>query len=896
MKLKNSDFTDKSDSRINPIRDSLLRHINFNKNIVKATGPFMLDEDGNGYLDFLAQFGALPFGSNPSFLWDVVNESRQANAPTLIQPFFSSTAENLAQKLVSLYPAPMDYVAFSNSGAESVEVAIKLARAKTKRKVVLSTENGFHGKTLGALSATGNEAYKDPFLVDTTAFEKVSFNDCEELERRLKEEDVAAFIVELVQGEGGMICADKEYITQCQTLCRKYGTLFVIDEIQTGLGRTGKLFGAQNYNAQPDIVCLAKALGGGIFPIGATLYNKKVWTDEFGELHSSTFANNHLSCSIGSAVIEKLLENGSALIKEVDEKGEYLRAGLEALIKDFPNAFSHVTGMGLMQGIYLLPWSGEETYFPIYASNTGNAVALLCGYLLNKHNIITSPGLNRKDFLRIEPPLTITYDQIDTFLRALRVAGRLIHNKDISELVRYLTSDESNQEIVNINRVKLLQSKKPKHRNGLSILKKIASHKTQPTGRYAFLIHPPTDQDLLSLLTPHQEGSLDDNEWGKWCKWLRSYSLKHCKPGVVDHSVVNCPNGETAEGWLIGLSYTAEQLLRLRKHEKEKLLHECLSIAKDLKVNIVGLGAFFSVISRAGSDLVDSGVPLTTGNSLTAISSVVSLKDACEKRGKNLSQASVAVIGAGGSVGAVASKYLNGKVDQLILMGNPSNPVKNLEILAGELYQNLLRGTIEHDPIWKAALKRIRVPAGLIISNDPEKKRKLYHHMFNAFKNEIECPVLVNNSFDQILPKMDCVLSATSMPVPFIHPGMLADDSIFCDVARPSDLINNIQQTTKRIYSYEGGLMHFPEKLKFGGKNILYFQEGINLACFAETVTMSMDRPGRSYSIGTNSPLDEAEMIFQKSLNRGFKPHLPPENDFSLDEFHKVSNQEIKVI
>lgn len=428
-------------SKLNPDRQFLLQHIHFDKPITRAQGHYLYDAQGEAYLDFLAQYGAVPFGHNPAIVWETLNRVRINQEPSLVQPLLSPAAEALSAKLSAIAPVRNGYVTFTNSGAETVEAAIKLARAKTLRPYIVSASGGFHGKTLGAVSATWNPKYREPFLADTRHFDFVPFGDADALDARLAKGDVAAFLVEPVQGEAGMIDAPAGYLRAAAEICKKHRTLLIVDEIQSGLGRTGKLFALEHEGVTADMVLLAKALGGGMVSLGACICAEQAWSEEFGLFHSSTFANNHLSCAVGLAVIEHLLADDQALVREVAEKGEYLRRGLEALIRRYPQAFSHATGKGLMQGLHIHSWQHADSYFLCHASWTGMSVPLLCGYLLNQHKIITVPTFNNNGVIRLEPSLTITHAEIDRLLSALDDVGQAIAQEDFAKLLRYLTGE-----------------------------------------------------------------------------------------------------------------------------------------------------------------------------------------------------------------------------------------------------------------------------------------------------------------------------------------------------------------------------------------------------------------------------------------------------------------------
>lgn len=430
-------------SKLNPDRLFLLQHIFFDKVVSRAEGHYLYDGNGQAYLDFIAQYGSVPFGHNAPLVWDTLYRIRNNQEPSLVQPLLSASAETLALKLNAIAPCKNGYVTFTNSGAETVEAAIKLARAKTLKPYIISASGGFHGKTLGAVSATWNQKYRKPFLADTKHFDFVPYGDVDVLEARLAKGDVAAFLVECVQGEAGMIEAPAGYLSAAAEICSKHRSLLIVDEIQTGLGRTGKLFAMEHEGITADIVLLAKALGGGMVSLGACICAENVWTEEFGLFHSSTFANNHLACTIGASVLERLLADDQALVKDVAQKGEYLRQKLEQLTQNYPKAFSYVTGKGLMQGLHIQSWQCEDGYFLPIASSIGMSVPLLCGYLLNHHNILTAPTFNNNSVLRIEPSLTISYAEIDQLISALDNIGQLISQHEFAKLLRYLTYDRN---------------------------------------------------------------------------------------------------------------------------------------------------------------------------------------------------------------------------------------------------------------------------------------------------------------------------------------------------------------------------------------------------------------------------------------------------------------------
>ena len=426
---------------LNPERQFLLDHIDFAKTIVEAYGHYLKDTSRNEYLDFLSQYGAIPFGHNPDFLWDVVINHHKDRKPVFCQPLYNQEAIHLSQKLIDFCGHEMKYVTYTNSGAEAVEAALKLVRNRSQKKKVISTTTGFHGKTFAALSATGNEDLKRQSYTDENNHVHLEFNNVDELRAELTKGDACAVIIEIVQGEGGMHVISQGYLSEASKLCKQHGAYLIVDEIQTGIGRLGARLGLDLYDhVDVDIILLAKALGGGVIPIGAMLANKRVWSESFGLNHSSTFANNSLACSVGYAVLNHIMENEQALFAHVTKMGQIIKNNLDSLIKRYPGVYEEARGQGLMWGLQLQAWSGEYGYFTSYLSQQGFSVPIICGYLLNRFNIITAPTFGSRNVLRVQPSLTISEEEIARFFNALENVTRLLFEQKYNVLFEYVVN------------------------------------------------------------------------------------------------------------------------------------------------------------------------------------------------------------------------------------------------------------------------------------------------------------------------------------------------------------------------------------------------------------------------------------------------------------------------
>lgn len=407
---------------VNPGLAQMMGILNFDKRFVKAEGVQVWDEDGNAYLDFLGAYGALNLGHNPPAAKRALEEVQEW--PNLLQASLNGMTAALAHNLAQVTPGRLQRTFFCNSGAEAVEGALKIARIATGRQKIVYCEGAFHGKTFGALSVTGRSKYQEPFAPLVPGCQAIPYGDIIALENVLAKHDVAAFIVEPIQGEGGVIIPPSGYLTKVRELCSRYGTLFIADEIQTGFGRTGKLFACQHEDVAPDIMCVAKSLGGGVMPIGATITTAEVWDRAYGPmdralLHTSTFGGNTRAVGVGIASLNAIIEED--LPRRAEVNGQYLLSRLGEL-QEKHNLITDVRGRGLLIGIEFAKPKGfidKITKGAVSKLSEEYLGAMVAGDLLNRHRIITAYTLNNPNVIRLEPPLIVTKEQIDQVIEAL---------------------------------------------------------------------------------------------------------------------------------------------------------------------------------------------------------------------------------------------------------------------------------------------------------------------------------------------------------------------------------------------------------------------------------------------------------------------------------------------
>ena len=357
-------------------------------------------------------YGAVEWQRNPVVVSAVQNQL--AKQPLHSQELLDPLRAMLAKTLAALTPGKLKYSFFCNSGTESVEAALKLAKAYQSPRgkfTFIATSGAFHGKSLGALSATAKSTFRKPFMTLLPGFRHVPFGNIEAMRTALNEckktgDDVAAVILEPIQGEGGVILPPPGYLTAVRKLCDEFGALMILDEVQTGMGRTGKMFACEHENVQPDILCLAKALGGGVMPIGATIATEEVFSVLFDNpfLHTTTFGGNPLACAAALATINVLLEQN--LPAQAEQKGDMLLDGFRQLAREYPDLVQEARGKGMLMAIEFVD----------------NEIGYNFASEMFRQRVLVAGTLNNAKTIRIEPPLTLTIEQCELVIKAARKA------------------------------------------------------------------------------------------------------------------------------------------------------------------------------------------------------------------------------------------------------------------------------------------------------------------------------------------------------------------------------------------------------------------------------------------------------------------------------------------
>ncbi len=414
------DILEGYEAYMNPSLARTYRFMGLNHAEATGHGAVVVDTDGVEYIDCAGGYGVFVQGYRHPRIIAAAHEQLDI-MPLSSRVLVSPRQVELAQRLQELTPGDLTYSFFCNSGAEAVEAALKFARASTGRSRIITTNGAFHGKSYGALSVSGRDLYQEPFKPLVPDVTRVPYGDLTALQQVMSDE-VAAVIVEPIQGEGGVIVPPDDYLPGIRALCDQYGAAMIVDEVQTGLGHTGKLFAIEHSGVVPDLICLAKALGGGVMPIGAVVGRPWVWRlfDESPLIHTSTFGGNPLACRVGRVALDVTIED--ELPARAERLGRWFIPELQKLQAQHPRLIADVRGRGLMMGL--------EFQAPGIAG-------MVMSELFQRH-VLAVYTLNNERVIRLIPPLVIDEGQLRTVLGLLQeslaavadVADELLESAD----------------------------------------------------------------------------------------------------------------------------------------------------------------------------------------------------------------------------------------------------------------------------------------------------------------------------------------------------------------------------------------------------------------------------------------------------------------------------------
>lgn len=424
--------TQEYERHVNPQWVRLLELLQMNASYTECRGEVLHTADGRQILDFLSGYCVYNAGHNHPRIIDALHRELDKAGPSMLQSHVNSTAGELAARLLKLAGGKVSKVYFSTSGSDGVETAIKFSRAHTGRTGLIAARGAFHGLTCGALALMDSGFWSSGFGPMIPGAEFVDFGDLAQLETKLATHKHAALILEPVMGEAGIVLPPEGYLKGAQELCRKYGTVFVLDEVQTGLWRTGRFLAAHHYGVEPDMVVLAKALSGGLVPVGAVLMTDAIYDSVYDSLkraivHTSTYSESGLAMRAGLATLDVL--ESEQLGEHALREGEAFRRALRAALEPF-EMVQEVRGIGYFSGIVFGPPKSLtlrlsfEAFMRVHPAMFGQMLVMR---LYREHGILTQICGNNFLVLKAAPPLNASGSSLEAFVEAMRSTMEFVH-------------------------------------------------------------------------------------------------------------------------------------------------------------------------------------------------------------------------------------------------------------------------------------------------------------------------------------------------------------------------------------------------------------------------------------------------------------------------------------
>jgi acetylornithine/succinyldiaminopimelate/putrescine aminotransferase/predicted amino acid dehydrogenase len=778
--------------------------------------------------------------------------------------------------------------------------------------VVLAVKGSFHGKTSAALKVTFNQTYRESFeglsaiqaefighedfkrLPDIRDAHAVEFlaphiEDGRIVVSSVRRTRVMALCLEVIQGEGGIRPLPADAL---DTLARIHGSLgvpYVIDEIQTGCGRTGTFFayeGTPLRDVDPEYVTLSKALGGGLLKVGAALIREDVYDQDFGILHTSTFAEDELGCGLANRVIEILTRDDGRFMKEVADKGAYFLAGLRRLQARYPDVVGDVRGRGLMMGLEFTDLRDKSPLFR-FGIRQGFLSLLVASYLLHHHRIRVlaplttllkgNPGKKRQAILRIQPAADITFEEIDRTLAAFDEVCGVISRNNEAVLVGHLvgvppTDDERRHPI------------------------------EAPVG---FVVHPTGIEQVLRYYLPTLEGKVDPGRLASW--WSRL--ARFLEPDVF-HSEHIDSNGFAIEVNLVATPYLPAQLVevqrrnaaaslpgrldRLMLQEVQDKIQDAVTVAKELgddhiPTSMVGLGALTSVVTDRGLTVNDYEVPVTTGNAYTAGLMVLGILKAAAHRRIQLAEARVAVVGAAGNIGSVLAAVMSRRAGRLRLVGRASPDglarlrqarMQVLVYLAHKAREQVSAGTplaeVRVGGVGDRILRDIMLPS-LARGDAMSPWKRAENWLRGSEEDSPELNALLEDAVDQrggpdgndymslhlgVEAVADCdvvTVATTSTNADLITPALVRKGAVVSCASVPSNLSTSFRDHLDEYLVFDGGYARLPEGHVIdcvglpGG--------GLAFGCLSETLILGFEGRNSSFARGPIKPEQVDEVL-----------------------------------
>lgn len=717
----------------------------------------------------------------------------------------------------------------------------------------MAVEGAFHGKTSGSLKLTYRAEYQAPWrglgagsaflpagdlealaayvAANTIVYLALSADEQGAIclvEKRFV--NVAACFVEPIQGEGGVHEIDHAYLLALRQAATEGEYPLVMDEIQSGMGRTGLFFASQHSGVVGDYYLLSKALGGSIAKISALLVRRDRYVEEFGYLHTSTFAEDDLSSEIASEVLDLIAADSIAA--RCADIGDYLLGKLRALQARYPDQVRGVRGRGLMIGIELSTFDDSPSSLLSVLSEQDLLGFMVSGYFLHEERIRVAPTLSSRATIRVEPSAYFSQDQADRFCEALERLLLCLQNHDVFSLTRFVVG----------------RAREPKSINPV-VTKSAQSQATVGCARVGFLCHFLEPRDLVHWDRALEAFSSED------CQTFLTRTRGMLSPFVVGRAQLESILGNKVHATIIGVPFTAAQVIEsMRTGDGQwgiELINRGVELARRMGCSIVGFGGYTSILTNNCREIIAADLALTSGNSLTAAAALDSAFLAADRLG--LEKRVLGVVGAAGNIGRVLAEVAADEVDEIVLVGR-KRALRRLHHTAALLYSNVIRqASLANTSGLARSVARTGVLSRIDLSGTPDEVGQRVYLALEAEMGD-RAPVRVYDDMSA-LQMCNLIISATNAARPVIHPEHISETLpvVICDVAVPLDVSPEVSACRPKCVVLRGGIIKAPL-----GQSVLV--DGMSLrageiyGCLGETLLMGLAGIGENFSFGALSP------------------------------------------
>ncbi|WP_412461491.1 aminotransferase class III-fold pyridoxal phosphate-dependent enzyme [Pseudomonas sp. SC11] len=920
---------------VRPKYVELLQALGLDRAFERAAGSQLFYTDTQGrevaVSDFLGGYGAALFGHNDPQFVEQLCDLMRGGVPFNAQLSVRSAAGELGRELSEAFNRELGtderYLStFSNSGAESVEIAVKHAEFSRQKRmqaqfdaldfalsqvldqagayrelerdslalptgllpdtllkvtvrqvveavrqynlaqlhvepVFVAVRGSFHGKLVNTVQLTYGKQYRQPFARFGLQVEFADPQHPEQLpalaERHARHwlgvhwdghalhlqrhafSALTAVLLEPIQGEGGIREHAEAFYRGLRKLCNEQQCPLILDEVQSGFGRTGTLLGCTHFNLQGDYYCLSKALGGGLMKIAATVIRASHYESEFSYIHSSTFAEDDASCEIARSALKRLFVDDQAVLRQVRDKGQYLKRGLQELQAAYPQVIADVRGRGLLLGIELHPVAQHASLVQASAQYNDALGYLIAGYLLQFEGVRVAPSGSNSNVLRLEPPVCVTQAEMDALLLAMGKVCDLLQRGDALPLAAGVCADSIDQVAPRDTafRVQALGLRNDPH---VPVVAKVA-----------FINHL-IDADALSeadpslaLLSPAQKRDFI----------RRTRPERRVVPlGPV---LIRSRLGMAVEFTLYPLCMDSNDMAAyIASGELDVIRDEVGNRILDARADghqVAGLGMYTSIVTHNCQALQIADMALTSGNALTIGMGLEAIEQACQQQGIDLAGQTAAVIGAAGNIASTYASLLSESVDRLILIGSGRDgSLRRLEKTAQLIYADAARSILKGRTDQDRLARRLQALDGFGALLDSHVGRndlgKVIQQWVDA-RLGAEAWIQVSNDL-ACLREARIVLCAANAPQAFLDASHFAERSVICDIAVPLNVDQNLTRERPDVLYMHGGIVQTPLGDGLDENVRAYLKAGQLYACMAESVLMGLCGMRQHYSYG----------------------------------------------